>query len=113
MARRCCVHSWHDRGGLRTTALAASPDGTSGRHMFVNGTVLFRSTCADAADANRPSHVVVTAADATHSMHLEYAPIVAGNVRWSDLFWERGIWVAGFTVVAYVVADRLFARAQP
>lgn len=28
VARRCCVHSWHDRGGLRTTALAASPDGT-------------------------------------------------------------------------------------
>ena len=29
VARRCCVHSWHDRGGLRTTALAASPDGTT------------------------------------------------------------------------------------
>ena len=25
--RRCCVHTWHDRGGLRTTALATSPDG--------------------------------------------------------------------------------------
>ena len=25
--RRCCVHSWSDRGGLRCTALAASPDG--------------------------------------------------------------------------------------
>lgn len=25
--RRCCVHAWQDRGGLRTTALAASADG--------------------------------------------------------------------------------------
>ena len=27
MARRCCVHVWHDSGGLRTTALAASANG--------------------------------------------------------------------------------------
>jgi U3 small nucleolar RNA-associated protein 18 len=25
--RRCCVHTWNDRGGLRTTSLATSPDG--------------------------------------------------------------------------------------
>ena len=25
--RRCCVHAWQDRGGLRTTSLATSPDG--------------------------------------------------------------------------------------
>ena len=25
--RRCCVHTWNDRGGLRVTALAASADG--------------------------------------------------------------------------------------
>lgn len=25
--RRCCVHTWHDRGGLRTTSIATSPDG--------------------------------------------------------------------------------------
>lgn len=25
--RRCCVHTWNDRGGLRTTALATSADG--------------------------------------------------------------------------------------
>jgi WD40 repeat protein len=25
--RRCCVHTWHDRGGLRTTSLATSADG--------------------------------------------------------------------------------------
>lgn len=25
--RRCCVHTWQDRGGLRTTSLATSPDG--------------------------------------------------------------------------------------
>ena len=29
VARRCCVHVWHDRGGLRTTALAASADGAT------------------------------------------------------------------------------------
>ena len=27
VARRCCVHVWHDSGGLRTTALAASANG--------------------------------------------------------------------------------------
>lgn len=27
VSRRCCVHSWHDRGGVRVTALHTSPDG--------------------------------------------------------------------------------------
>ena len=27
LRRRCCVHTWSDRGGLRVTSLAASPDG--------------------------------------------------------------------------------------
>ena len=27
--RRCCVHTWHEQGGLRTTSLAASADGAT------------------------------------------------------------------------------------
>lgn len=51
--RRCCVHTWHDRGGLRVTSLATSPDGELVAAGSDSGAVnLYRT--AEALTAARP-----------------------------------------------------------
>ena len=41
-----------------------------------------------------------------------YAPILAGNLGVLQLFLSKGIWLLAGTALAYLIADRLFRKAE-
>lgn len=100
--RRCCVHTWQDRGGLRTTALAMSSDGELIAAGSDSGAVnLYRT--AEALSSARPPPVKEFLNLTAAVTSVEFSPT-------SEALAFASKYVKGAMRVAHVSSRAVFAN---
>jgi len=100
--RRCCVHSWADRGGLRVTALAASP----------NGEYVAAGSDSGAVNVYRCTDILSTARPKSHKEFLNLTSAVTSvdfNPT-SELLSFASKYTKRAMRVAHVAAGHVFAN---